>query len=460
MIFSFNDATFVPRKVSSAQKNTINGYDFKNDRYKSLDLVRLYSSERLMLYSDVVNAPITGDRMKRIVEDFEKNSLPSFEDYFGKLPIDHFEIVFYDIKDNYGGAIKDYYAGYFDSQLSDNNKRIFIDTYPTLIYESDKEVSGIIAHELQHLVHYRYDRDEESWVNEGMSEISTYICGGENAYHVEEFVSYPYINLTEWNETIKDYGKVYLFFRYLIYRKGGEVIRKILKNSENGVTGISDVMGYDSFINFFSEFSAALTLNDSGDLKYDMMGLDFELLPIDITKGHKFERKINLKPFSFVVVDHYPDINGRYNILIDEVDEDILVKAALYQKGRLSEVLEIEKGSPTMPEGSFDKVRYIFINANSRQKESKIKVQSLIPEINVLSNPYFSNNRFFAVKGKKLNKVLLKGDSLRFFECDIGNDFYVFSADIDVMGENSLMFEFFYDDRLYSGEMIFQGGSL
>ncbi|PLX17529.1 MAG: hypothetical protein C0601_07160 [Candidatus Muiribacterium halophilum] len=460
MVFSFNDATFIQRNVVSAERNTINGYDFKNKTYKSLDLIKLYTSDRIDLYSDTVNAPITGDRMKSIIQEFEKEMLPVFEDYFGKLPIKKLEIVFYDIPDNYGSHINDYYAGYFDSQLPDNHNRIFIDTYPTLIYENDKEVEGIIAHELQHLVHFKYDTDEENWVNEGLSEIATFVCGGENDYHIKEFISYPYLNMTQWNETIKDYGKVYLFFRYLIYRKGREVIRNILRNTENGITGLCDVIGYEGFLEFFSDFATAISLNDADELKYDIMGIDYDLLPLEISTGNTMITKVSSNAFSFSVIDFYPKFTGRYNLLLDDNKKDLYIKAAFYSKGSIVDVVDISDGEPFTSEKDFDRIRFIFINPTSRAIDSDIFLECLIPDIAMIKNPFFSKNRFFAIKGAKISNVFLEDRELEFFSYNDRDDFYMLSADIDIMKGNRMSVEFYFRDSLMKGEVIINGGTI
>ena len=60
---------------------------------------------------------------------------------------------------------------------SNEREIIYIDT-EHLDPGSDSYMS-VIAHELQHAVHFNQDVGEESWVNEGLSELASAVSGYE-----------------------------------------------------------------------------------------------------------------------------------------------------------------------------------------------------------------------------------------------------------------------------------------
>ena len=107
-----------------------------------------------------------------------------------------------------------YIAGFFSSQLSDFTQRnvMTIDAFDWLhrtganpphnpsanpcttaparpfLYE------GVFAHEYQHLIHNDYDPDEESWVNEGMSDLAMSLTGYvDPSAHVDEIMGMSHI---------------------------------------------------------------------------------------------------------------------------------------------------------------------------------------------------------------------------------------------------------------------------
>ena len=82
---------------------------------------------------------------------------------------------------------------------------------------------GTLAHELQHLLHWEGDPNDEGWVNEGLSEVAKGLAGYEFRY-IGFFLTAPATPLTIWpasGSTLPSYGASTLFMEYLAQHYGG-----------------------------------------------------------------------------------------------------------------------------------------------------------------------------------------------------------------------------------------------
>ncbi len=104
---------------------------------------------------------------------------------------------------------------------------------------------GILAHEFQHMIHWWMDRDEETWVNEGLSELAAQL----NAYDVGgseiAFLLAPDTQLTTWpalEDSAPHYGASYLFLAYFLEQVGDEAVRHLVAEPANGIAGFEAVL--------------------------------------------------------------------------------------------------------------------------------------------------------------------------------------------------------------------------
>jgi immune inhibitor A len=104
---------------------------------------------------------------------------------------------------------------------------------------------SVLAHEFQHMIHWNIDRDEASWVNEGLSELAVYL----NGYQVGSEFNYivkPDIQLNHWpndqRQTFPHYGASFLFLTYFMDRFGVEAMKSFVENPANGLEGIDQVL--------------------------------------------------------------------------------------------------------------------------------------------------------------------------------------------------------------------------
>ena len=170
---------------------------------------------------------------------------------FGPVPdVDHngkLFVLLIDVRDGYDPEISDtYVSGYFDplDQIKQAGKGnygdiIYIDTNPAKV--EDSETQGVIAHELQHLIHYGADSDEQTWLNEGMSEFAMAILGfSSTSYSL--FLRDTNRPLNSFDNSLMDYSKVGLWTFYCYRRFGVDFIRTVVRDKTNSLDSYKKVL--------------------------------------------------------------------------------------------------------------------------------------------------------------------------------------------------------------------------
>ena len=101
---------------------------------------------------------------------------------------------------------------------------------------------SVLAHELQHLIHWGADANEDTWLNEGCAELAMVAYGVPDP--ISGFPANPDNNLTAWNQTTADYVKVMLFFTYLQeHFDDSGMIRAIVASPANGIASLESCLG-------------------------------------------------------------------------------------------------------------------------------------------------------------------------------------------------------------------------
>ena len=145
-------------------------------------------------------------------------------------------------------------AGYFGSADAyppsvhpHSNEREIIYMDIGALHPGTDTYMAVIAHEFQHAIHFNHDNGEESWVNEGLSEVASEIAGYE-LRSPRAFLVRPVTQLNFWADEPRDryphYGASALFMKYLAQRVGGH------RNLTDLITQPLDgIEGVDSFLN-------------------------------------------------------------------------------------------------------------------------------------------------------------------------------------------------------------------
>ena len=163
------------------------------------------------------------------------------------------------------------------SPLSNEREMVYLDASTAL--PADENYAQILGHELQHLVHYGSDPDEEMWVQEGLSETAE-TMGKDLNYLERGFLKDPDVQLNAWDpEGLYEphYGASSLFFRYLSERASGEggadTIHDLVSEPGDGIAGIEAFLSRHlpgvSFIDLFADWATANYLDlDGGPYGY------------------------------------------------------------------------------------------------------------------------------------------------------------------------------------------------
>ncbi len=188
-------------------------------------------------------------------------------------------------------------AGYYSSadQYSrlanpySNEKELFYINLNWLNTRGDyRYYETVLAHEFQHMIHWHSDRNEWTWLNEGLSEFAQEVAGfGADTIFVNSFANQPDTQLTGWGAAVSGngphYGAAYLFVRYLHQRFGAELIKTLIAEPADGITGVNLALaahGYDT--NFDALFADWVVANFADqpeaiadDGRYGHAGFDF-----------------------------------------------------------------------------------------------------------------------------------------------------------------------------------------
>jgi immune inhibitor A len=163
------------------------------------------------------------------------------------------------------------------ASLSNEREMLYIDaenlSVPGVPY------NGLVAHELQHLIHERYDDGEDSWVNEGLSQVAGQLVG-ETGDWIPSFLGQPDLQLNAWppdEDTISHYAAGELFGAYVLDQYGGRENAGILISAPgDGITGYEEYLAdFDkSFEEVFADWTVANWL-DEEDGRYSHPTLDY-----------------------------------------------------------------------------------------------------------------------------------------------------------------------------------------
>jgi immune inhibitor A len=161
----------------------------------------------------------------------------------------------------YTRGLGDENAGYFSSSDEypveinpySNAHEIFLvnaDNSPL----DDSYTYGILAHELQHMIHWYQDRNESTWISEGFSELAVllndYYSGGFDAL----YTSQPDLQLNNWpddsvEDTTPHYGASFLFVTYFLDRFGENATKALVSNQDNDLNSVDstlkDIQAFD-----------------------------------------------------------------------------------------------------------------------------------------------------------------------------------------------------------------------
>ena len=211
----------------------------------------------------------TEQDVKNLVDTFENKIYPTNREFFGSewTPGVDSDAHIYIL---YASGLGSNVAGYFYSpdeynplvrQYSNAHEMFYISTSESL--DADYTY-GSLAHEFQHMIHWYQDRNEASFLNEGLSELATFLNGYDTGGFDQFFLGNPDINLTDWLGSTGDngahYGASFLFVTYFLDRFGEEATQAVVHDQENGLDSLDHVLAEQNAID--ESTGKAITADD------------------------------------------------------------------------------------------------------------------------------------------------------------------------------------------------------
>ncbi len=153
----------------------------------------------------------------------------------------------------YTGGLGESLAGYYSSadqfhpdahEYSNAHEMFLINADNVRLWQSS--IYSTLAHELQHMIHWHIDRNEETWMNEGFSMLAEMINGYDPGGFDRLYLQNTDLQLTGWGPHIGQngphYGASMLFTAYIYGRFGDDFTRALAAEQANGLESIDNVL--------------------------------------------------------------------------------------------------------------------------------------------------------------------------------------------------------------------------
>lgn len=160
---------------------------------------------------------------------------------------------------------------------------------------NDDFYNGVLAHEFQHMIHWYQDRNEETWLNEGFSELASYLNGFDVGGFDWVFAQDPDLQLNSWpdgpSSAGANYGAAYLFTAYFLDRYGPEATQALVAHQENSFASVDAVLldlGTDmAHEDLYADWVIANLLDEPSiaDGQYGYEEIDPPRFDIDVSYG-------------------------------------------------------------------------------------------------------------------------------------------------------------------------------
>lgn len=218
-------------------------------------------------------------KLKRVAQIFDQQIYPKTTGAFGsewKPGVDGDPRITLLLVSGMQGCDGFFYPGdeYTADKQAGSNEREMLYLSTERMSDIDDFMGHLVAHELQHMIHWNNDSGETYWVEEGLAEYAATLFN-RMPWTAEQFFQSPDRNLLDWEDTreAENYGHVFLFIDFLLSRpalsEAGQIklIREIVKSKSAGVKGVVESLARVTtkltFDEVFRDFCAATFLHDS-----------------------------------------------------------------------------------------------------------------------------------------------------------------------------------------------------
>ncbi len=287
-----------PRETGSTDTFTVtNLQSYK--RFQVTATLRLVTP-RAYWYVDG-NLSVEQDALEPAAEVFESKTVPTDTRYFGDT-----------IRSGYDGDAHitvlitrfDGAAGYYSSPdeypkqvHNQSNERIMLYINGGVLRPGTRAFNSVVAHELQHAIHWHADPSEESWINEGMSTLAEELNGNPTNSALL-FRRNPQVQLTDWEEGNADnsphYAAAHLFLHYLGEHYGGyERLKDLVAEPKNGSAGVDAYLARLGTPDRYTDVFKHWTVANLG-LEFGAKLLRYTGLQVNVTPSQRLATSIEL----------------------------------------------------------------------------------------------------------------------------------------------------------------------
>jgi len=246
------------------------------------------------------------NELTRLADTFEEEIYPTTREFFGsewKPGVDNDPHLYILFGSDLGSSLAGYYSSF--DQYSPEAHR-YSNGHEMFILNADgvslgeEFTYGVLAHEFQHMIHWYRDLNEETWLNEGFSELAALINGYDPGGFDYSYTSNPDLQLNDWGDSVGEndshYGASFLFVTYFLDRFGEDATKTLVGLQENGMNSIDKVFSDQNerdpitgevitANDFFADWAVTNFLDDKsiGDGRYTYRSYEY-LIPATYTE--------------------------------------------------------------------------------------------------------------------------------------------------------------------------------
>ena len=183
-----------------------------------------------------------------LANEFENQIYPTNQEFFGSEwspGIDGDPHIYILYAKGLGNTVAGYYSSADESNILSNPYSNMVELFVfnvDAVSLDEEYTKGVLAHEYQHMIHWNLDSNETSWLNEGFSELASFLNGYNPGGFDYSFIRRPDYQLNNWpadGNTSKNYGASFLFANYLLNRLGGrDDAQRLWRMKRMGLTAL------------------------------------------------------------------------------------------------------------------------------------------------------------------------------------------------------------------------------
>ncbi len=153
----------------------------------------------------------------------------------------------------YAGGLGASLAGYYSSadqlhpdahEYSNAHEMFLINADNMRLWHTS--IYSTLAHELQHMIHWHVDKNEETWLNEGFSMLAELVNGYDPGGFDRLYTQNTDLQLTNWGTSTGQngphYGAAMLFTTYFLDRFGEDATKALVAEQKNGMESIDTAL--------------------------------------------------------------------------------------------------------------------------------------------------------------------------------------------------------------------------